>query len=38
MKRRLKDFRKEIGNKKKIEEREGLFSRSGKVVLTAVIM
>ncbi|XP_008557682.1 zinc transporter 9 [Microplitis demolitor] len=38
MKRRLKDFRKEIGNKKKIEEREGLFSRSGKVVLTAVII
>ncbi|XP_034938171.1 zinc transporter 9 [Chelonus insularis] len=37
VKRRLKDYRKEIKNQSvRIDEREGLFGRSGKVVLTAV--
>ncbi|XP_029173902.1 zinc transporter 9 [Nylanderia fulva] len=36
VKRRLRDYRREIGNKTEIIQKEGLFGRSGKVVLTAI--
>lgn len=37
VKRRLRDYRREIGNKTEIiQKEEGLFGRSGKVVLTAI--
>ncbi|XP_072747668.1 proton-coupled zinc antiporter SLC30A9, mitochondrial [Anoplolepis gracilipes] len=36
VKRRLRDYRREIGNKAEIVQKEGLFGRSGKVVLTAI--
>ncbi|KAM0727586.1 Proton-coupled zinc antiporter SLC30A9, mitochondrial [Formica fusca] len=36
VKRRLRDYRREIGNKAEIIQEEGLFGRSGKVVLTAI--
>ncbi|XP_014469178.1 PREDICTED: zinc transporter 9 [Dinoponera quadriceps] len=36
VKRRLRDYRREIGSKTEIIQKEGLFGRSGKVVLTAV--
>ncbi|XP_050447051.1 zinc transporter 9 [Cataglyphis hispanica] len=36
VKRRLRDYRREIGNKPEIIQKEGLFGRSGKVVLTAI--
>ncbi|OAD61258.1 Zinc transporter 9, partial [Eufriesea mexicana] len=36
VKRRLRDYRREMGNKTHVFEEEGLFGRSGKVVLTAV--
>ncbi|XP_012227233.1 proton-coupled zinc antiporter SLC30A9, mitochondrial [Linepithema humile] len=36
VKRRLRDYRREIGNKTEIVQKEGLFGRSGKVVLTAI--
>ncbi|XP_032682993.1 zinc transporter 9 isoform X1 [Odontomachus brunneus] len=36
VKRRLRDYRREIGSKTEIIQREGLFGRSGKVVLTAI--
>lgn len=38
VKRRLRDYRREIGSKTEIIQREGLFGRSGKVVLTAIAM
>lgn len=38
VKRRLRDYRREIGNKAEIVQKEGLFGRSGKVVLTAIAM
>lgn len=36
VKRRLRDYRREIGNKTEIIQKEGLFGRSGKVILTAI--
>ncbi|KYM81222.1 Zinc transporter 9 [Atta colombica] len=36
VKRRLRDYRREIGSKTEIIQKEGLFGRSGKVVLTAI--
>ncbi|CAK9825883.1 Zinc transporter 9 [Anthophora retusa] len=36
VKRRLRDYRREMGSKADFVEREGLFGRSGKVVLTAI--
>ncbi|XP_028046272.1 zinc transporter 9 isoform X2 [Monomorium pharaonis] len=36
VKRRLRDYRREIGSKTEIVQKEGLFGRSGKVVLTAI--
>lgn len=36
VKRRLRDYRREMGSKVDIVEQEGLFGRSGKVVLTAI--
>lgn len=36
VKRRLRDYRREIGNKTEIVQKEGLFGRSGKVILTAI--
>ncbi|KAF3427474.1 hypothetical protein E2986_05954 [Frieseomelitta varia] len=36
VKRRLRDYRREIGSKAQVFEQEGLFGRSGKVVLTAI--
>lgn len=38
VKRRLRDYRREIGSKTEIIQREGLFGRSGKVVLTAIVI
>lgn len=38
VKRRLRDYRREIGSKTEIIQKEGLFGRSGKVVLTAIAM
>jgi len=38
VKRRLRDYRREIGNKTEIVQKEGLFGRSGKVILTAIAM
>lgn len=38
VKRRLRDYRREIGNKAEITQKEGLFGRSGKVVLTAIVI
>lgn len=38
VKRRLRDYRREMGNKTETIETEGLFGRSGRVVLTAVVM
>lgn len=39
VKRRLRDFRREMGRSTDvIEEESGLMGRSGKVVLTAVVM
>lgn len=38
VKRRLRDYRREIGSKAQVLEQEGLFGRSGKVVLTAIAM
>ena len=38
VKKRLRDYRREVGNQVKNVESEGLFGRSGKVVLTAVVM
>lgn len=39
VKRRLRDYRREMGNKgEAMNENEGLFGRSGRVVLTAIIM
>lgn len=36
VKRRLRDYRREMGSKTQIFEQEGLLGRSGKVVLTAI--
>ncbi|XP_053973377.1 proton-coupled zinc antiporter SLC30A9, mitochondrial [Hylaeus volcanicus] len=40
VKRRLRDYRREMGSKTTefIQEQEGLFGRSGKVVLTAIVI
>lgn len=38
VKRRLRDYRREIGSRTRILETEGLFGKSGKVVLTAIGM
>lgn len=38
VKRRLRDYRREIGSKTQAIDQEGLFGRSGKVVLTAIVM
>ncbi|XP_076235999.1 solute carrier family 30 member 9 [Calliopsis andreniformis] len=40
VKRRLRDYRREMGSKTTefLQEREGLFGRSGKVVLTAIVI
>ncbi|XP_035733125.1 zinc transporter 9-like isoform X2 [Vespa mandarinia] len=38
VKRRLRDYRREMGNKTETVETEGLFGRSGRVVLTAVVI
>ncbi|KAL0134757.1 hypothetical protein PUN28_001493 [Cardiocondyla obscurior] len=38
VKRRLRDYRREIGSKAEIVQKEGLFGRSGKVVLTAIVI
>ena len=40
VKRRLRDYRREMGSKTTefVHEREGLFGRSGKVVLTAIVI
>lgn len=39
VKRRLRDYRREIGNRARLmEDNEGLFGSSGKVVLTAIGM
>ncbi|RLU23218.1 hypothetical protein DMN91_003421 [Ooceraea biroi] len=38
VKRRLRDYRREIGSKTEIVQKEGLFGRSGKVVLTAIVI
>ncbi|XP_012288780.1 zinc transporter 9 [Orussus abietinus] len=38
VKRRLRDYRREMGNKGETIEQEGLFGRSGRVVVTAIII
>ncbi|KAK2587085.1 hypothetical protein KPH14_002856 [Odynerus spinipes] len=38
VKRRLRDYRREMGNKAETIKTEGLFGRSGRVVLTAVVI
>ena len=38
VKRRLRDYRREIGSKTQSIDQEGLFGRSGKVVLTAIVI
>ncbi|XP_046821600.1 zinc transporter 9 isoform X3 [Vespa crabro] len=38
VKRRLRDYRREMGSKTETVETEGLFGRSGRVVLTAVVI
>nr|XP_003700849.1 PREDICTED: zinc transporter 9 isoform X1 [Megachile rotundata]XP_012135115.1 PREDICTED: zinc transporter 9 isoform X1 [Megachile rotundata]XP_012135116.1 PREDICTED: zinc transporter 9 isoform X1 [Megachile rotundata] len=38
VKRRLRDYRREMGSKADVVPQEGLFGRSGKVVLTAIII
>ncbi|XP_017879182.1 zinc transporter 9 [Ceratina calcarata] len=38
VKRRLRDYRREMGSKAEFVEQEGLFGRSGKVVLTAIVI
>lgn len=38
VKRRLRDYRREIGNRTRVNDNEGLGGSSGKVVLTAIAM
>ncbi|XP_058807370.1 proton-coupled zinc antiporter SLC30A9, mitochondrial [Phymastichus coffea] len=38
VKKRLRDYRREVGSQAQSVEKEGLFGRSGKVVLTAVVI
>ncbi|XP_001606946.2 zinc transporter 9 isoform X1 [Nasonia vitripennis] len=38
VKKRLRDYRREVGSQAQTYEKEGLFGRSGKVVLTAVVI
>lgn len=38
VKRRLRDYRREIGNRVSTDYEPGLKGRSGKVVITAIVM
>ncbi|KAJ8679616.1 hypothetical protein QAD02_015403 [Eretmocerus hayati] len=38
VKKRLRDYRREVGSQSQSVEKEGLFGRSGKVVLTAIVI